>query len=74
MGRIWQFTGSASRVLVSRSEHAVIPGLGGIIRNRGTAALVMAGLVLAIPMREGSALHIIETTGTRPVMTALEQH
>jgi hypothetical protein len=46
----------------------------GIIRNRGTTALVMAGLVPAIPMRKGSALHIIEITGTGPVMTALGQH
>jgi hypothetical protein len=74
MGRIWQFTGSASRVLVSRSEHAVIPGLGGIIRNRGTTALIMAGLVPAIAMRKGSALILIEITGTRPVMTSLGQH
>jgi hypothetical protein len=34
----------------------------------------MAGLVPAIAMRKGSALNIIEITGTRPVMTSLGQH
>jgi hypothetical protein len=29
----------------------------------------MAGLVPAIPMRRNAALHLIEITGTRPVMT-----
>jgi hypothetical protein len=31
--------------------------------------LVMAGLVPAIPMRKGSALHRVGITGTGPVMT-----
>jgi hypothetical protein len=34
----------------------------------------MAGLVPAMTRRKGSMLHIIEITGTGPVMMALGQH
>ena len=46
-------------------------GAGGVTKGfrRRAGYGVMAGLVPAIPIMKSAALHLIEITGTRPVMT-----
>jgi hypothetical protein len=50
--------------------HIAIAELRRIVKNKvRTCHRVMAGRVAAIPMLRSAALHLIEITGTRPVMT-----
>ena len=60
--RLWFTEGIPRSALTARL------GTDGVVR-RDEAFPVMAGLVPAIPMLKGAALHRVGITGPRPVMT-----